>query len=92
MGMTVRILADAPIYDLKIMTPDEINRVIKLQEDHTRIKVNRCYSNLSSRFNIRDYMNNNRYNNQFNKLGRVDIYQKESIYKKPGVIMHLDEN
>jgi len=89
-GMTVRILADAPIYDLKIMSTDEINKAIKLQEDHTRIKVNRCYSNLSTRFNIRDYMNNNRYNNQLQRIGRPDIYQKESIYKKPGVIMHLD--
>ena len=46
-GMTVRILADAPLYDLKLMSHDEINKAIKLQEDHTRIKVNRCYSNLS---------------------------------------------
>ncbi len=88
-GMTVRILADAPIYDLKIMSPDEINRVVKLQDDHTRIKVNRCYSNLTSRFNIRDFSNSYNYN-KYQKMGRIDTYQKESIYKKPGVIMHLD--
>lgn len=71
------------------MGPDEINRVIKLQEDHTRIKVNRCYSNLSTRFNIRDFSNSYNYN-KYQKIGRVDSYQKENIYKKPGVIMHLD--
>ena len=90
-GMTVRIIADAPIYDLKIMSPEEINKAIKTQEDHTRIKVNRCYSNLSNRFNFRDRVYyNTQYNNQFKQVGRVDVYQKESIYKKPGVIMHLD--
>ena len=90
-GMTVRIIADAPIYDLKIMSPEEINKAIKTQEDHTRIKVNRCYSNLSNRFNFRDRAYyNTQYNNQFKQAGRVDVYQKESIYKKPGVIMHLD--
>ncbi len=87
-GMTVRIIADAPIYDLKLMTPEEISKIQKIQEDHARLKLNRCYSNLSSRFNIRDYAIN--YDRQFQKNGRLDVYQKESIYKKPGIIMHLD--
>ena len=89
-GMTVRILADAPIYDLKKMTTDEINRVIKMQDDHTRIKINRCYSNLSNRFNFRNISNNYAYSKQFQSIVRDDVYHKDSIYKKPGVIMHLD--
>ena len=83
-GMTVRIIADAPIYDLKIMREEEIRNILKATEVNNRMKINRCYNNINSRFNITEY------NKQFQKNGRTEIYQKESIYKKPGNILHLD--
>lgn len=83
-GMTVRIIADAPIYDLKIMSDNEITTAIKTIEANSRFKINRCYNNINNRFNVQEY------NKQFQKSGRIEVYQKDSVYKKPGVILHLD--
>ncbi len=62
-GITVRIIADAPIYDLKIMTQEEINKILKSNEDRNRLKINRCYQSVTNRFNIRNEFQKGTYNN-----------------------------
>lgn len=82
-GITVRIIADAPIYDLKLITEEEANKKMMENEINSRNRLSRSYAGLSNRFNIRgrDYSN---INNQ------TPMYTKESIYKKPGVVLHID--
>lgn len=82
-GITVRIIADAPIYDLKLITEEEANKKMTENEINSRTRLSRSYAGLNSRFNIRgrDYSN---MNNQ------TPMYTKESIYKKPGVVLHID--
>ena len=83
-GMTVRIVADSPIYDLKKISTDEAKKKINDIEMNSRIRINRCYTNLNTKFNTR-----NRYDNAVNN--KIEpIYEKESIYRKPGVVLHLD--
>ncbi|MDD2628001.1 MAG: sporulation peptidase YabG [Clostridia bacterium] len=62
-GITVRIIADAPIYDLKIMTDEEINKILKSHEDRNRLKINRCYQSVANRFNIRNESPKGGYSN-----------------------------
>lgn len=62
-GITVRIIADAPIYDLKIMTQEEINKILKSNEDRNRLKINRCYQSVTNRFNIRNEFQKGTYSN-----------------------------
>ena len=76
-GLTVRIVADAKIEDLEHITNEEHRIRIKKAEDNRRIRVNRCYNNINRTFNIRQ-------DNIPNK------YVKENIYKKPGIILHID--
>lgn len=77
-------MADAPDYDLKHIEPDEVNRRIKNIEVSRRARINRCYMNMKNR-NPRGYFYNKDYSND-----NPNIYQKERILKKPGVILHLD--
>lgn len=80
-GLTVRIIADAPIYDLKYINPEEVNKRLSEIEVKSRTKINRSYTGVASRFNIRD-----------NSVvqGQTPIYTKDSIYKKPGTVLHID--
>lgn len=83
-GITVRIVANAPEYDLKHITKEEVESHIKNEEKTRMVRMNRCYSrfrNNNNRFyNMRDPMENSIPN----------TYQKDSILKKPGVILHID--
>lgn len=80
-GMTVRIIADAPIYDLKKISPEEVSTRLKNIEKNSRTRLSRSYSGITNRFNIR---------NLSNRDIDIPIYTKESIFKKPGVVLHID--
>lgn len=82
-GITVRIIADAPIYDLKIITDSEAKRLINDIEKNSRTRLSRSYSGVTNRFNIRSSYTQN-------KVGTLPIYSKDEILKKPGVILHID--
>ena len=82
-GINVRIIADSPIYDLKIVSPEQATKILKDIELNNRTRLSRTYSGLSNKFNIR--------NNYFNNMDvATPIYSKESILKKPGVVLHID--
>lgn len=80
-GMTVRIIADAPIYDLKIISPEEVTTRLKNIEQNSRTRLSRSYSGITNRFNIRNFSARDI---------DIPIYSKESILKKPGVVLHID--
>lgn len=83
-GVTVRIVADAPEYDLEHMSDEKINKMVTSIENTRRLRVNRCYSNMNSmgkKFNmIREPVLNDIPN----------MYHKESVLRKPGVVLHID--
>lgn len=82
-GITVRIVADAPIYDLKIISENEAKRILNKIEINSRTRLSRSYSGLANRFNIR---------NTFSKPrdGSIPLYTKDEILKKPGIVLHID--
>lgn len=80
-GINVRILADAPIYDLKKISKEEASRQMLETEKNNRTRLNRTYNGLNNRFNIRNTSPNTNVNT---------MYTKESIYKKPGIVLHID--
>lgn len=82
-GITVRIIADAPIYDLKIITDNEAQKRLSDIEKNSRTRLSRSYSGVTNRFNIRSNFIPNRESN-------IPIYTKEEILKKPGVVLHID--
>ena len=80
-GVSVRILATAPHYDLKKITPEELEYRLKEEENSRKNRISRCYLNINKKFN---YYNNIRENIVIN------IYKKDTVLKKPGVILHID--
>ena len=78
-GMTVRIVADAPFFDLKHIEKSEVESRLKNVENSRHIRMNRCYSNINRRFNF--------YNmrEQYNFMDK-----REEILKRPGIILHID--
>ena len=82
-GITVRIIADAPIYDLKIINDTEAKRRLSDIEKNSRTRLSRSYSGVTNRFNIRSSFISNRD-------GNFPIYSKDEILKKPGVVLHID--
>ena len=83
-GITVRIIADAPIFDLKFIDKKEMENRLKKIEDSRHIRMNRSYSNINSRF----YNYNMREKNNF--YDNPNIFKKDEMLKKPGVILHID--
>lgn len=81
-GITVRIIADAPIYDLRIITDTEAKQRLSDIEKNSRVRLSRSYSGVANRFNIR--------NNFIPSRDNSNIYAKEEILKKPGVVLHID--
>ena len=81
-GITTRILADAYLYDLKLIGKDELNARLKNISNSRRTRMNRSYDNLNKN---RGAFNNYRENSNFSKM-----YQREKTYKKPGSVLHLD--
>ena len=82
-GITVRIIADAPIYDLKLVTDSEAKRRLSDIEKNSRTRLSRSYSGVKNRYNIRS-------NFAPNRDGAFPIYSKDEILKKPGVVLHID--
>ncbi|MDO4282692.1 MAG: sporulation peptidase YabG [Clostridia bacterium] len=81
-GITVRIIADAPEYDLKHISKEEADTIISNLERSRRVRLNRCYSNMNKKYmNIRE--------KKVTDLN-PNIFTKEKILKKPGVILHVD--
>lgn len=82
-GITVRILADAPIYDLKLITDTEAKRMLSDIEKKSRTRLSRSYSGITNRFNIRNSYYTSRDNPSY-------MYSKDEILKKPGIVLHID--
>ena len=83
-GLSVRIIADAPTYDLKHISKEELDRRTKEEELTRRDRINRCYSNMNKKYNynyLRDVMNPN---------DNPNIFKKDAVLKKPGIILHID--
>lgn len=78
-GLTVRIVADAPISDLVHITETDLKDRMRKIEDSRRVRMNRCYVNINKKFNIRD-----------TTIENPNVYTKDKIFKKPGVILHID--
>lgn len=78
-GLTVRIVADAPVSDLVHISESEVRDRLKKIDDSRKIRMNRCYNNINKKFNIRD-----------TTLDNPNTYVKEKIFKRPGVILHID--
>ena len=82
-GITVRILADAPIYDLRLITDIEAKRMLSDIEKNSRTRLSRSYSGVTNRFNIKNSYYTSRDTPSY-------MYSKEEILKKPGVVLHID--
>ncbi len=80
-GITVRIVADSPIYDLKHIDKEEKDKRIKSIELSRHARMNRCYNNARRRGYFRD---------DIKIYENPNYFQKEKLYKKPGVILHID--
>ncbi len=81
-GITVRIIADAPIYDLKLVPREEIQNRMKIIEKNSSSRLNRTYSGIKNRFNLRS--NFNSYDQT------IPTYNSDAIFKKPGIVLHID--
>lgn len=86
-GVTVRIIADAPFYDLVHISKESVKQRLSNIEMSSRQKLNRSLSSISKKFNNKNYRNV--YQNQI-KYNNPIQYKREDIYKKPGVILHID--
>lgn len=105
-GLTVRIVADSPEEDLKHISSDEVEKRIKTEEKSRRERLSRCYSNIHRKFNNMNYYNKNKMymnnmnnvNNNINKNYYIrdpyeddpNIFKKDTVLKKPGVVLHID--
>lgn len=81
-GITVRIIADAPIYDLKLVSPDEVNKRMRIIDKNSSSRLSRTYSGIANRFNLRGSFDP--------RDTSIPIYTKDTIFKKPGVVLHID--
>jgi spore coat assembly protein len=81
-GITVRIIADAPEYDLKHINPEEVEKTMQNIEKSRNQRINRCYSNINK--------NNFFYRENVIENVKANVYEKETILRKPGVILHID--
>lgn len=55
---------------------------MKKIDDSRHLRINRCYSNMSKRqIHIRE---------QINFKDNPNIYKKDEILKKPGLVLHID--
>jgi spore coat assembly protein len=85
-GITCRILADAQEYDLKLITKQELeNRLINIEKSR-RVRLDRSYNNIKNKNYYKFYTNNKIIRENVNS----NIYQKESTYKRPGTVLHID--
>lgn len=83
-GLTVRILADSPTYDLKKIGPEELDKRMKNEEQSRRERINRSYQNINQKFNYMNIREQNTFNDNPN------IFQKDTVLKRPGTVLHID--
>ncbi len=81
-GMTVRIIADAPDYDLKHMGKDEVDKLVTNIEKSRTLRANRCYNSMNKKFNT--------FREQMFVNDTPNSYQKEDVLRRPGVVLHID--
>ena len=81
-GITVRIIADAPVYDLKLVSPDEVNKRMRIIDKNSSSRLSRTYSGIANRFNLRGGFEQ--------RDSSIPIYSKDTIFKKPGIVLHID--
>lgn len=106
-GLTVRIIANAPENDLKHISKDEVRRYEEKMEKTRRVRMDRCYNSINRKFKNMGYNNygykknnyncNHNYYSNFNNKIRDEIendipniYKKDTVLKRPGVVLHLD--
>src|SRR5574344_747610 len=81
-GITVRIVADAPIYDLKHIDRTEMKNKKKKIDDSRHVRMSRCYTNISRKYyNMREQINVN---------DNPNIFKKDEVLKRTGIIRHID--
>lgn len=80
-GITVRIVADAPVYDLKHIDDEEKDRRIKNIELSRQSRMSRCYNGMKKKLYPRD---------ELRVYDSPNYFEREKIYKKPGIILHID--
>ena len=83
-GITVRIIADAEEYDLKLIGKQELENKLRNIEMSRRVRLNRSYNNMYGKYNKMKYMRDNISDTGYN------TYQKDKTYKKPGKVLHID--
>lgn len=83
-GITVRIIADAQEYDLKLIGKEELENKLRNIEMSRRVRLNRSFNNMNNKNNKIKYMRENMVENGYN------IYQRDKTYKKPGRVLHID--
>jgi len=81
-GVAVRIIADSPIYDLKHIEKEEEEKRMRNIELSRHSRMSRCYNNVTRKMS--------RFRDDYRDYSFPDNYQKEKLYKKPGVILHID--
>lgn len=72
------------MFDLKHVDKHEMEQRLKTIEESRHIRMNRCYSSIH-----KGYYNNN-IRDQINFKDNPNIFKKEEILKKPGIILHVD--
>lgn len=81
-GITVRIVADSVLDDLRLVDKTEQESRIRNIELSRHTRMTRCYNNTTKR--------KTNYRNDLNMYDNPMYFQKDKIYKKPGVILHID--
>ena len=83
-GLSVRIIANAPEYDLKHISKEEVEGRLKAEENTRQQRLSRCYTNINNQFNQMSMREQNIIN------GSPNTFQKDTVLKKPGVVLHID--
>ncbi len=105
-GLSVRIVANAPDYDLKHIEKDEVEKRLKNIEKSRHTRINRCYMNMNkNNEKYNKYGNYYGYNNIKSNYGqnyssynireqleyeKPNVFKKETVLKRPGTVLHLD--
>lgn len=80
-GTTVRIIADSPIYDLVHISKEEEEKRNKTIEMSRYSRMTRCYNNATKRSVFRE---------DLKSFENPNYFQKDKLYRKPGIILHID--
>ncbi len=89
-GLTVRIVANSPEEDLKHISNEEVEQRIKNEEKSRCERLSRCYSNVYRKFNGMGYYNNKNYYIREPYIDDPNIFKKDPVLKKPGIVLHID--